>query len=112
LARVRSARDHALRVVRERGHTKAVGPLKILEVDLDGLMIVHQTPFSGLEPEPRAPTYQHALVKQAAEPSLPYGIDVWSGKKVLSVKWNQDDRLQVISFHPGEWEERLRLISV
>lgn len=35
---------------------------------------------------------------------LPYGIDVWQGKKVFSQEWADDGRTRVISFKRGAWE--------
>lgn len=36
-----------------------------------------------------------------------YGLDIWFGKKVLSVQWDQEDEVEVISYRKGEWEEKL-----
>jgi hypothetical protein len=66
-----------------------------------------------LEPAGRcAPTYPHALLKQRAAPDLPYTMEVWYlDKKIMNVQWDDDDKIQLISFHVGSWEEKLAIIS-
>jgi hypothetical protein len=39
--------------------------------------------------------------------NLPYGLDIWSGNKVLNFEWSDDGRINVISYRPGEWESDL-----
>jgi hypothetical protein len=113
LARVRTARNHALKIIRECGgqwekNTGRGRSKRHLSAKIGDLIFLHTTPFSGSDPTPNAPTYLHALAMQSARPDLPYQIDVWfCGKKVLSLQWDDKDELQVISFRPGEWEIQL-----
>jgi hypothetical protein len=37
---------------------------------------------------------------------MPFLLDVWRGRKVLSIQWNEGT-VDVISFRRGEWEEQL-----
>jgi hypothetical protein len=104
---VRLIRDRALKIVRESGRPVTAGPLKLIQASLGDLKIILRTPFSGKSPEPVAPSYLHALVKQYASPSLPYGLDIFAPKKVLNVEWDANDELQVISFRRGDWEHQL-----
>jgi hypothetical protein len=40
--------------------------------------------------------------------NLPYGLDVWvSKKKVMNIEWADDGRVELISFKPGDWQQRL-----
>jgi hypothetical protein len=43
----------------------------------------------------------------ASEPgaALPYGLDVWSGGRVLSVAWEADGAIEVVGFERGAWED-------
>jgi hypothetical protein len=69
---------------------------------------IHETDAEGQQP----PTYLHALVKQRGAPDLPYTMEVWYlDKKIVNVQWDDDDKIQLISFHPGAWEEKLATIS-
>ena len=37
-----------------------------------------------------------------------WSLDIWAGKKVLSVEWNdQSDEIAVMSFRPGDWADVL-----
>ena len=73
---------------------------------------MHRTPFTKPMPEGRKPpTYLHSLLKQRAAPDLPYTMEVWYlHKKILNVQCDDDDEIQLISLHPGAWEEELAAI--
>ena len=36
---------------------------------------------------------------------LSYGLDIFHGKRVMSLEWADDGRARIISFRRGEWEE-------
>jgi len=57
-------------------------------------------PFQQWNVGPRAiPSYLHALAQQEhARRSLPYGLDIWAPKKVLSIQWDTGGRFEVISY--------------
>jgi hypothetical protein len=60
----------------------------------------------------QARTYIHALLKQRAAPDLPYTMEVWYlHKKILNVQWDDNDKIQLISFRPGEWEGKLATLA-
>jgi hypothetical protein len=89
-ARVRTARDHALKIIRDCGgqweKNSGRGRSKThLSAKIGDLILLHSTSFSGSDLAPNAPTYMHALAAQRAKPDLPYQLNLWfCGKKVLS----------------------------
>jgi hypothetical protein len=109
LARVRAARDCLLQIVRKQGQQAGRG---WVSADAAGFSIMHRTPFTRLMPEGRqSRAYAEALVKQKAVPDLPYTMEVWYlSQKVLNVQWDENDKIQLISFRPGEWETKLPVI--
>ena len=38
---------------------------------------------------------------------LSWGLDVWRGRKLLSLQWDDAGRAEVISFTRGPWEEEV-----
>ena len=70
------------------------------------MKIGYRTPFQRLLAESDLLRYQRALV--GGKENLPYGLYIWHAhKKVLNVEWSDDGALEVISYHPGEWEQTL-----
>jgi hypothetical protein len=61
--------------------------IKVRELQTGRLEIVLSTPFQNL---PHAP--------------LPYGLDIWSGSKVLSLWWNDAGHVELATFRPGQWQ--------
>jgi hypothetical protein len=114
-------RDHALAIVRRHGSYQSAGDAKFLMWRGEALSIMHRTPFQKWQAGDaavRALAAKHEAslddAKYAAATHglelpevLPYGLDVWHGKKVLSLEWADDGRARVISFKRGDWEEEL-----
>ncbi len=50
-------------------------------------------------------SYSPAQARQRADPVLPWGLDVWHGRKVLSLQWDDAGRVEVVSFNRGPWED-------
>jgi hypothetical protein len=42
---------------------------------------------------------------------LPYGLDIWSGAKVLNVVWNGAGWVELVTFRRGEWESEVVALS-
>ena len=38
--------------------------------------------------------------------ALPWALDVWHVRKVLSLQWDGDGRVEVVSFIRGPWEAK------
>jgi hypothetical protein len=39
--------------------------------------------------------------------NLQYGLDIWSGRKVLNIEWSDDGEVKVVSYRPGQWEREV-----
>ena len=63
-----------------------------------------RSPFTPWPAKVAIASYDHALSRQRAKPDLPWGLDVWHGRKVLSLQWNDAGRVEVVSFTRGPWE--------
>ena len=78
--------------------------------------IAYRTPFQQLPKWPRPATphlspYEMAAAEQNAPRHLPYGMDIWSGGKVLNIGWADDGRIELHAYKPGGWERRLRRVA-
>ena len=102
LERVIAIRDRALILLKEHGEWHEMqGAGKSLEASVGNVKFSHRTPFSGIrEVSPRM-KYNEALFGKTM---LPYGLDIWAGKKVLNVEWDNEGNVEIVSFTRGEWE--------
>jgi hypothetical protein len=88
----KAIRDSALTALRSDPRWKQVGPMqmRLLTARIGLLRIIYLT---GVH---------------KAELSIPYGLDIWAGPKVLSVRWSDDDRVfEVITFKAGIWVDQI-----
>ncbi|MEH2469193.1 hypothetical protein V1281_001553 [Nitrobacteraceae bacterium AZCC 2161] len=56
-------------------------------------------------------TRQHHVGEMKIIQSAPMGeqiLDVYHRRKVFSVRWNDVDTIDVVSFKPGDWRQELR----
>jgi len=116
-------RDLALPIVVELGAWETVtfasipGSRMRLRVYRDNeFTIAYRTPFQAIPkcPQPVAPDlspYEVAAAEQNAPRDLPYGMDIWSGGKVLNIGWADDGRVELHGYRPGDWERRLRKMA-
>ena len=119
-------RDHALSILRQHGSYQPVGDAKFLMWNGEAFSISHRTPFQKWDtgPEVAAKSFaanletglDHAkyLVAQYGvklPEALPYGLDIWHGKKVFSLEWSDDGRTNIINFKRGDWEAELLALS-
>jgi hypothetical protein len=108
-AAARAIRDHVLPAIRQRGTITAVGgSLRVLTLKENGWIFAHFTPFNPIGSAPAASTYQEAVLLQATNQDLPYGLDIWRGTKVFSIRWDDADRREFIAENGGEAGVRLR----
>jgi hypothetical protein len=109
--RSRSVRDAALKLLRKDGFWRPICGLDDLFLSFDSaeFEIIHVTPFQHL-PE-SSENFKYAAVKYGTTwEREPYWLDIWDKKtrrKVLSVRWDTSDELDIVSFRRGDWEERL-----
>ncbi len=105
--RALTIRDHLLPLVREHGTLENQrGSVRLIVLEMGLWKLHHWTPFNELSPgEASSPGYRHALERQRTRLSLPYGLDVWRGAKVLGVLWADDGAFEVVTFQRGPWED-------
>lgn len=122
-------RDHALVILRRHGSYQSAGApggeAKFLMWRGEALSIMHRTPFQKWEAGDAAvralatkrglsldrAKYAAALHGLDLPEVLPYGLDIWRGKKVFSLEWSDDGRSHIINFKRGEWEAELLELS-
>ena len=101
-AQALAIRDYLLPLIRARGAVQRIGRTGLR-------MVVWQAaPFTALLRSPFTPSSPDP----APQPVLPWGLDVWHGRKVLSLRWDDAGRVEVISFNRGPWEaEALAMVA-
>jgi hypothetical protein len=99
-------RDHLLPLIRVQGAMEEIGGLRMVTWKAGRFAFALRSPFTawGIKASPPG-SYSAALAKQRANPVLPWGLDVWHGRKVLSLQWDDAGRVEVISFTRGPWED-------
>ena len=109
---VKNLRDAALAAMRKPGIAswQRVGGARLLVGECGLLRIAFRTPFQVAADMPARRTYERALVVQESG-MLSYGLDIWSGRKVLSVQWEDDGTFKMISYSPGKWERQLETVA-
>ena len=102
--RALAIRDHLVPLVRRSGSQEVQrDSVRLISLQMGLWSITHWTPFNELASgEASSPGYRHALERQQAAPSLPYGLAVWhDGIRVLSILWADDGTWEVTDFHRG-----------
>jgi hypothetical protein len=85
--------------------------MKLLSARLGTLEISYRTPFQRL---PKAgDLMKHRAAQQGLTVSrnLPYGLDVWTPKKVLNIEWDDKGNVVLVSLRPGAWETELSTLA-
>ena len=106
--RALAIRDHLVPLVRLSGNQEVQrDAVRLISLQVGLWSITHWTPFNELASgEALSPGYRHALERQQAAPSLPYGLEVsHDGSKVLGILWADDGSWEVATFHRGPWEK-------
>jgi hypothetical protein len=106
--RVEELRGEALWVLERYGRWRPCGSrqLHMLTADVNNLLILHRTPFQKLLKPSERMKYMAAVLGQSPRIQR-YGLDIWHGKKVFDIEWNDAEEVEVRSFIRGEWEDRL-----
>ena len=106
--RAEELRDAAFWVLERHGEWKPCGSrdLYMLTADVNDLLILHRTPFQKLFKPSERMKYMAAVLGQSPR-TLPYGLEIWHGKKVFSIDWDDAEGVEIRSFTRGEWEDRL-----
>ena len=107
-ARALAIRDHLLPLIRVQGEMEEIGGSgrRMVMWKAGRFAFALRSPFTawGIKAAPPR-SYSAAQAKQRANPVLPWGLDVWHGRKVLSLQWDDSGRVEVISFNRGPWED-------
>jgi hypothetical protein len=110
LARVNDLRDAALKLIKAFGQWEAVtlttGELYFQTANVGLLRLSYRTPFQKLPRASERLRYLAAIRELEIPENLPYGLDFWSGKKVLNTEWNESET-RIVSFRRGQWESEL-----
>jgi hypothetical protein len=108
IERAAQLRDAALSLLRAYGilrrHTRR--PAVTTYAGVADLQLLLRTPLSRL-PQPDEQLKYMAALLGRDHINLPYGLDVWAGRKVLNLEWDHDDRIEIVSFRRGPWEDIL-----
>lgn len=101
----RQIRDRALLVVRNYGRYELVGDQYWLIWRGAGFIVSHRAPSQRLDNPGIARETKHHPVREglAAPEPLPYGLEIWQGRKVLNIEWSGDEFV-IVSFRRGPWE--------
>ena len=103
----RQIRDRALLVVRNYGRYELVGDQYWLTWRGAGFIVSHRAPSQQLDdPSVAREQTKYHLIREgltAPEP-LPYGLEIWQGRKVMNLEWS-DDAFLIVSFRRGPWEK-------
>src|SRR3954467_1713992 len=106
--RALAIRDHLVPLVRLSGNQEVQrDAVRLISLRIGLWSITHWTPFNELASgEALSPGYRHALERQQAAPSLPYGLEVsQDGIKLLGILWADGGLWEVTSFQRGPWED-------
>lgn len=108
LERARRICDRILGLPRDLWVWKTVKEHRSLELHTPQWQASLISAFSDFQLFPEAPTYQQALLLQAAPAPLTNVLDLWlpGSGKVLSVEWDADD-IRLINMRRGSWEQEL-----
>ena len=105
--RALAIRDHLLPLIQAHGTLEevsgAAGRLAMWKTG--SFTCTLRGPFTPWPAEaPPTAAYDQAISRQRTKPTLPWGLEVWHGHKVLSLQWDDEGTVEVTSFTPGPWE--------
>jgi hypothetical protein len=116
LDRAKLVRDQALALIKKHPLWLPASKttVRIRSTELGRLRMALVTPFSGIwQRDTSVPSdlsddakYRAATLLQKV-PVTPYWLDIWAGKKVLSVRWSDEGIFEVLIFKGGDWEAEL-----
>ena len=112
LRRVVEIRDASLALTRSKGRWSgsfvADGLTWMIRVgSIGALRVALRIPFTPPPELSDQLRYMVAGVPRVQLVEHPFGLDVWAGKKVLNLKWSDNDEFNVVSFRRGTWEDEL-----
>jgi hypothetical protein len=108
-AAIITLRDNAMAMLEQGAwHDDGKGHrLRILETQ--DLRVAYAGPFQmGTEEMPEEMKYFAAATGRSGH--LPHELSIWRkapSEKVLNVTWDDADKIELITYEPGEWEARV-----
>jgi len=105
--RARAIREHLVPLVGLSGSQEVQrDSVRLISLQVGLWSITHWTPFNQLTSgEASSRGYRHAVERQQAAPSLPYGMEVsHNGIKVQGTLWADDVTWEVTSGLRGPWK--------
>ena len=109
--RAKLIRDHIRPIMHQHGRWEELSGHRYRRVDVHGWTAFVFTSFSSLpdRPPPTLNQSEAPFITAQCEPALPCHLDLFlsPGRKVLSIDWDAEDRLNIISMRPGAWEQEL-----
>lgn len=99
-------RDHVVPLIKTKGEAHAVGPTSQMMWEMGSFRFALRTAASPNPIREGSPNYSGALAEKNACEMLPYGLDIWHNEKVLCLQWDAD-KLVVLGFERGSWEEEV-----
>jgi hypothetical protein len=98
-------RNHALTILRRHGRYEPMARGPAMPMWRGGpFAIMYRTPDTAAK-------LLAAHLSTGLGEALPYGIDIWHGKKVFSLEWADDGQARIINFKRGPWESELFALS-
>jgi hypothetical protein len=114
VARAIAIRNHLLPLIQAHGTLQEVSGMagRVAVWKVGGFTCTLRNPFTPWPAEaPPAASYDQAISRQRAKPDLPWGLDVWHGRKVLSLQWDDEGQLEVLAFVRGPWEAEVLAVG-
>ncbi|MDO9714323.1 hypothetical protein [Paracraurococcus lichenis] len=105
-ARALAIRDHLLPLIQAHGALEEVSGMagRVARWRVGGFICLLRSPFTPWPAEVPIASYDQAISRQRAKRVLPWGLEVWSGHKMLSLQWDDEGQVDVTSFQRGPWE--------
>jgi len=118
LIRALRLRDIAISLLKEFGVWEPIQlgngrSLKVLQFQMGNISMILSTPFQKLPNKngDESMKYVAALNGIKRTDLLPYGLDVFSPKKVMNITWDTNGACELIAFRPGPWEAELEVLA-
>jgi hypothetical protein len=110
--RAAAIRDHLIPLVLLRGQkhqygqAAGVGPVRLTTWDTGRFRFVLRVPYSpsGTQVVLCAEHPRSVPPQKRRSAPLPFGLDIWMRRRLLSIAWEADGAVEVIAFRRGTWE--------
>ena len=103
-----SIRDAALKKLKNDGQFEDYGFGPLLVWRGDEVEMSHHTPYWNLSTPSDDASRKCYVAGMDLRLYLFYGLDIWGTQgKVLNIEWDHKDRVDLVSFRRGEWEQQV-----